>query len=269
MTFDYLRVAKAAAVLAMATCVCLLLLDARALVKAQNGVAQREATATLDLADRHLKQIEQDLRLREDAGLDEIKAIHASADQQLTGLRTTVDARLGDTLASYNTTERDANARLAELTGTVAGLRADLKPSLDHVNSITAHVDDALPAFTDCAYFDADGVPIGGNPDCLFNRFQGVTKAFEQAAVNTSAMTKDFRGALPQMLVTVQKVGDNSDAATAKTVAAAEESRRLLHNLAENTTPLPKWIRYPAQVIGLMGSAAVPVVTIEKLATVK
>ena len=208
--------------------------------------------------------------------MGQVAAARKDATGQLTALQANVFSQVTDTRAMLDRRVGDSLARVDTALGTVDQMRADLQPVLTntaaltgHVNSISAHVDDALPQFTDCAVLDAGGTPIGGNPDCLFNRFQGMSKAFEKASVDVSGMTHDFRGALPSMLLTSQKVGDNSDRATAKTVEAAEQSRRLLFNLAENTTPLPKWVRYPAQVIGLIGSAAVPVVTIEKLATIK
>jgi len=206
----------------------------------------------------------------------EVQAMRRDLMGQLNALQANVFSQVGDTRAMLDRRVGDSLARVDTALGAVDQMRADLQPVLTntaalagHVNSISAHVDDALPQFTDCAVLDAGGTPIGGNPDCLFNRFQGMSKAFEKASLDVSGMTHDFRGALPSMLLTFQKVGDNSDRATAKTVEAAEQSRRLLFNLAENTTPLPKWIRYPAQVIGLIGSAAVPVVTIERLATIK
>jgi hypothetical protein len=202
MTFDYYRAAKAAAVLAMATCACLLLLDARALVKAQNGVAQREGAKTRDLADRHLKQVEQDLRLREDAALAEVKALHASADRQLTEMRTTINARLGDTLVRYDRTEKDANARLAEITGTVAGLRADLKPSLTNVQTITGNFaaltgkDGDLPgAFRDTRVFMARAARAAGH--------------IEQASDAFEAGVKDFHADLPKYLALGVGIGED------------------------------------------------------------
>jgi len=91
------------------------------------------------------------------------------------------DSRLGQAL-------KITDSRTGQALDQVAELRADLEPAIAGLGAtstkladITAHIDDALPPFTDCAYFDAFGEPVGGNPDCLFNRVQGVSKATEQS----------------------------------------------------------------------------------------
>jgi hypothetical protein len=140
-------------------------------------------------------------------------------------------------------------------------LRTDLQPVLanataitGHVNSITAHVDDALPAFTDCAILDADGTPIGGNPDCAFNRFQGASKAFERAALDVSTMTGDFRRALPVVLDDVKKTGDAS-------VLASSNTAKVMANFALATKPLPTWVRIGLAVAPPLANVAAGVAT--------
>jgi hypothetical protein len=100
-------------------------------------------------------------------------------------IRQTADRRIGDTLAR-------ADAALAS----VDGLRADLKPTLDHSAAITAQVNDALPLFLDCDH----------NADCAYNRYVGASKGIERAAMNIGQMTQDVRGALPKMLLTWDKI---------------------------------------------------------------
>jgi len=136
----------------------------------------------------------------------------------------------------------------------VQGLREDLAPTLANLQGITANANEATSIL-----FRRDALPA---------QLLGVTAAAKVTLGQTALTMRSFQETTPSFLQTLQKVAANSDQATAKTVEAAEESRRLLHNLAENTTPLPKWIRYPAQVIGLAGSAAVPVVTLQRLSKV-
>ena len=111
-------------------------------------------------------------------------------------------------LSRYDSTLELLDRRASELLSQAAGLRTDARPLLENAAAaagavkpvldgaaallkpaltatqkaadIASHVDDALPPFTDCAYLDAAGNPLGGNPDCLFNRYQGASKAFER-----------------------------------------------------------------------------------------
>jgi hypothetical protein len=155
-----------------------------------------------------------------------------------------------------------ADTRVGEVVGVMKQLQADLKPSIDSVNattknvaSITWHVNDALPQFTDCYYTDESGEIVGGNNSCVFNRFQGASKAFEKTMQSVQLMSGDVQKAVPAALVTMQKIGDNSDLATQKAAEAAEETRRVMENLAVATTPLPKWLRWTFGVLGVAAPA--------------
>jgi len=103
-------------------------------------------------------------------------------------LRTTADRRLGDTLARVDTALATADS-----------LRQDLKPSLDSAAAITAQFNGALPLYLDCDH----------NPDCLFNRYAGVSQSIERATLNFGQMSQDVRGALPPMLHTWNQIGDD------------------------------------------------------------
>ncbi len=78
-------------------------------------------------------------------------------------------------------------------------LHQDLKPSLTHAASITGQVNDALPLYLDCDH----------NPDCVFNRYVGVSEGIERASLNVGQMSQDVRGALPPMLHTWNRIGDD------------------------------------------------------------
>jgi hypothetical protein len=113
-------------------------------------------------------------------------ALRTQTLAEVTEIRQTADRRIGDTLARADTALQ-----------TVSDLRADLKPSLDHSAAIAAQVDDALPLFLDCDH----------NPDCVFNRYVGVSKGIERASQNFGQASQDFRGALPPMLSTWNHIG--------------------------------------------------------------
>jgi hypothetical protein len=106
----------------------------------------------------------------------------AEADE----IRETADRRLGDTLAR-------ADAALATLDAT----RQDLKPVLAQSAAAAAQVNEALPLFLDCDH----------NPDCVFNRYVGVSKGIERAALNFGEASADVRNALPRMLLTWNQIG--------------------------------------------------------------
>jgi hypothetical protein len=80
---------------------------------------------------------------------------------------------------------------------TVDSLRQDLKPSLDGAAAITTQVNGALPLYLDCDH----------NPDCVFNRYVGVSKGVERASQNFGQMSQDVRGALPPMIKTWSRIG--------------------------------------------------------------
>jgi len=113
-------------------------------------------------------------------------ALRSETLAEIAEIRRTADRRIGDTL--------DRADRALE---TVAGLRADLKPALDRSASIAAQVDGALPLFLDCDH----------NPDCIFNRYVGAAKGIERASQNFGQASQDFRGALPPMLSTWNRIG--------------------------------------------------------------
>lgn len=173
----------------------------------------------------------------------QIGALRTDATGQLNTLRK--DLLEGDASVAglLNSRVGDALTRVDKALGTVESLRVDLQPTLanvkditGHVNDIAAHVDDALPQFTDCAYLDANGDPVGGNPDCLFNRFQGTSKAIEQMARDGSKMATDIQKAVPSIAESVVSVGESG-----KSVAA---------NLAREVDIATKPKRWYEKILG-------------------
>lgn len=108
---------------------------------------------------------------------------------ELDRIRDTADRRVGDTLVR-------ADAALQ----TVAAIRSDLKPTLDRSAAIAVQFDDALPLFLACDH----------NPDCVFNRYVGASKSIERAGQNLAQASGDFRGALPSMLSTWNRIGGSA-----------------------------------------------------------
>jgi len=114
---------------------------------------------------------------------------------QVDQIRQTADHRLGDTLARADTALGTVQTAL----GAVEQTRQDLKPTLDQTAAITAQINQALPLFLDCDH----------NPDCAFNRYVGVSKGIERAAMNLGQASTDVRGTLPGMLTTWNRIGQS------------------------------------------------------------
>jgi hypothetical protein len=175
-----------AAVASLAVCGVLLV---RAATRAVAALPIEIRAARVDLIEQ-IAAARRDLLARTEREADALRRdIKAEAD----ALRTTADRRLGDTLARVDTA----------LT-TVDSLRRDLEPSLDGAAAITAQVSDALPLYLDCDH----------NPDCVFNRYVGVSKGVERASENFGQMSQDVRGALPPMLRTWTRIGIDVSATT-------------------------------------------------------
>jgi hypothetical protein len=123
------------------------------------------------------------------------------SDRQATAFRTEILAqtadfgdaagrRLGGTLSKIDTT-----------LATTTAIELELRPTLQHSATIAAQIDDSLPMFLDCDH----------NPDCVFNRYVGVSRGIETAAVDVSGMSRDFRRDWPAYLKTWQDIGVQTD----------------------------------------------------------
>jgi len=165
----------------------------------------------------------------------QVAALRLDVMGEVTQIRITADRRVGDSLARVDT----ALGKIEEMRGDLAPAVASLASAAKHADNITAHVDDALPAFTDCAVLDEHGVPVGGNPDCFFNRYQGASKAWELAMERTA-------DAMLSVGATAKAVADKDTgvpAAVAWSVKASQNTNIVMANLAKATRPLPTWAR--------------------------
>ena len=173
-----------------------------ALLAALTGVAVsailllRAATATVASVPGEIQALRGDLNQQVAAARRDIlgrserqtEALRRDAMAEIERVRETADRRIGDTLT-----------RVDDALDTVAGVRRDLEPTLTHSAAIAAQIDDALPLFLDCEH----------NADCVFNRYVGVSRGIERAALNVGEASQDFRADLPRMLGTWEQVGDN------------------------------------------------------------
>jgi len=123
------------------------------------------------------------------------------SDRQATAFRTGILAQSAD---FGDAAGRRLGATLSKLDTTLAATNAielDLRPTLQHSAAIAAQVDDSLPLFLNCDH----------NPDCVFNRYVGVSRGVETAAIDVSGMSRDFRRDWPAYLKTWQDIGVQTD----------------------------------------------------------
>lgn len=171
----------------------------RTMVAAQTAVAIGDANNRL--ADALTKA---DSRLT--GALSEIHLASVNADRRTGEALNIVRlgmADVGVTLANAETDlnhlARDTNTQMGTLNATAA---ATLKP----VGETAQQLDDAAPLWLDCGF----------NPDCAFNRYQGVAKAVEKTAVVIAA-------AAPSMADSADKIAASSVDTSAAVAATGKE----------------------------------------------
>jgi hypothetical protein len=151
----------------------------------------------------------------------QIAALRVDTLAEVDRIRGTADTHLGNI-------ERIADSRLQETTGTLAGIREDISPTLNNAAALTAsaaHVaasDDIPGVIRDTRFLMARAARTAGH--------------IEQAADAVEGSAKEFRGALPRTLAGWDRIVANSDETTKQTA-------NFMGNLAEMTKPLPTWAR--------------------------
>ncbi|MGO9229925.1 MAG: hypothetical protein ACLQKA_12070 [Bryobacteraceae bacterium] len=125
----------------------------------------------------------------------------AVADRQATQFRTGL---LAQTAGFGDTTSRQLGGTLSRIDtalDSTSSLERELRPTIRHSASVAAQIDSSLPMFLDCDH----------NPDCVFNRYVGVSRGIETAAIDVSGMSRDFRRDWPSYLKTWQDIGVQTD----------------------------------------------------------
>jgi hypothetical protein len=188
--------------------VCILMAALTALAIAAT-VFVRAATATVAAVPAEIRLTRAAMVAEADAARQDLTtqiALTRSAaltvsDRQLTAFRTGL---LAQTAGFGDTTSRQLGGTLSRIDtalATTTQIEAELRPALHHSASVAARIDDSLPMFLDCDH----------NPDCVFNRYVGVSRGVETAATDVSAMSRDFRRDWPNYLKTWQDIGVQTD----------------------------------------------------------
>jgi hypothetical protein len=178
---------------ALVACCCAIVLTAAAWMVATEASSTLKAWATIPdrvaavqasldlLPGKVLPSLTQEV---DDLG----KFLVTRADSQATALREDVLPRVdkieADVTRLVTSSVNDLAAEVGKANGSISTLVADLRPVLENsaalvkdAKSITGQVDYALPDFLNCEW----------NQDCVFNRYQGAAKAFENAMLKVPA----------------------------------------------------------------------------------
>ncbi|MGB7761589.1 MAG: hypothetical protein WBL61_17290 [Bryobacteraceae bacterium] len=123
------------------------------------------------------------------------------SDRQATAFRTGLLAQTAEFGGAAVLRLGGTLSRIDAAFATVPALERELRPTLRHSAAIAAQIDDSLPMFLACDH----------NPDCVFNRYVGVSRGIETAATDVSGMSRDFRRDWPAYLKTWQDIGAQTD----------------------------------------------------------
>lgn len=155
--------------------------------------------------------------------------VRKDAVAQLTALQANVFSELDRTRQMVDRRTGDALARVDTALGTVDALRADLQPTLANVKQITGHANEASAVLL--------------RRDALPAQLLGLTAAAKVTLGQTATTMRAIQQATPQMLATVQQVGDNVRATTEASTEASRNTAQVMANFARATKLLPTWAR--------------------------
>lgn len=174
------------------------------------------------LVDDRATSLQQDLGLQADDTRallkQEIDAIRADVNGKILK---TIDDRLASIQSDANNQLSAFNGNLTEQT---ALLNKNIAETLAPVKSSANQVSTALPLFTDCEY----------NPDCAFNRFQGVSKAIEQ-------MAQAGAKAAPSIVDSADKIATSSVSTSDSIAATGIEVKKAARRFNQ---PQTKWQQF-------------------------
>lgn len=223
-------------------CLCVLFLSLADFVRSQKGVGQREAQRSREMLDAQLTQA------RTMAGgigiytsiqlIKEVRQIRIDLRNRLVSLERTADKRLGaiqgDARDQIRVAVKKLDSRAREASGAVVATSLDLRATLNETKLLAAASTRTVNE--------------------LRPQISGAFAAVKMAAGDMATMSRDTRKAFPQVLVTWEQIGQNSNKTTAMTA-------QTMANLEQATRPLPKYIRYPFKIGATVGPIVVTGIT--------
>ncbi len=204
-----------ASLAALAITACLLVRCATHTIRSLPAVMSAEIAATRAEIMRQIEAARIEALVTVDR---QATALQARSFQQIAEIRNVADRRIGDTLT-----------RVDRALLTIEGLRGDLQPALTNVREISTHANEASAIL-----FRRDALPA---------QLLGLTAAAKVTLGQTATTMRAIQEATPQMLATVQQVGDNIKATTEASTEASRNTAQVMANFARATKPLPTWAR--------------------------
>lgn len=161
----------------------------------QTELAAQTAIGKLPaLVDAHAKRIEK-----------QIDAAVSKADIRLQGIQNVADEQLGAANRSIGMVATLAATELPALQGSLsdslAKVTEDVHETLEPVSLLMKQANDAAPMFLDCSQ-------DGGGQDCIFNRFQGTSKAIERTMQAIAKATPEVSGNVSAISTDVRREVD-------------------------------------------------------------
>lgn len=146
---------------------------ALATVRTENAIAT-SAAAVPGIVDSRLGSLQGDILKLVDGHAKTLEASVNGAvrtvDKRLASIQDDAKGQLGQLNQTVALTAKALPPALGELNHSIAGVSADVHQVAVPLAGTAVQLNDAAPLYLDCEF----------NPDCAFNRFQGVSKATEQ-----------------------------------------------------------------------------------------
>lgn len=154
----------------------------------------------------------------------------AATARQANGLIADVRADLPGLENAANTEVSVINGQISTANGSIASIVTQVNPAITSAKKAIDQVNAALPDFLDC-YNDGFG-----NDNCLFNRYQGVSKSFEQMAQTIDATVKTEAAPTAEA---IRKSAEGTATSTANAAQLISDSDKFV-NLTTNLIYGPK-----------------------------
>jgi hypothetical protein len=166
------------------------------------------------------------------------------ANERLSAALDLLDRRSGEALAEVHATTRNADRHTGEaldilrtaaasIATQMSGLTATLKP----IQETAQQLDDAAPLWLDCEF----------NPDCAFNRYQGVSKAFEKTAQVIAKEAPAMAASVDRIAASSAGVAMSADETGKEVTIAAKRFNAPLTTLQK----VQMWIQTMSRFAGL------------------
>lgn len=210
-------------------CLCALLLAGFVLVLSVPRIVHSEAEATRAMVASQVHIAVVDANGRVADALEKMDAQVTTGLADVHQASVNADRRTGEALSIVRTAAGQANLTMAGAELDLGRLTSDTNSQMGTLNATVAatlkpvaetaqQVDDALPLFADCEF----------NPDCAFNRFQGVSKAFETTSIAIAKAAPSVVSSVDKMAASSAGIANSADVAAKGIIAPKTKWQQFL-----------------------------------------